>query len=84
MLPEMPTAPANTRAPRASRRIDEASLARWLREHIEGCSGDVAQVLQFKGGQSNPTYWVGTGDIGLVVRKKPPGKLLPSAHAVEP
>ena len=45
-------------------------------------------VLQFKGGQSNPTYWVGVegaeaGDVALVVRKKPPGKLLPSAHAVE-
>jgi aminoglycoside phosphotransferase (APT) family kinase protein len=40
-------------------------------------------VRQFKGGQSNPTYWVGAGDLQLVVRKKPPGDLLPSAHAVE-
>ncbi len=45
-------------------------------------------MTQFKGGQSNPTYWVGVegaegGDIELVLRKKPPGTLLPSAHAVE-
>lgn len=48
-------------------------------------------IRQFEGGQSNPTYWVGVegvaggapGEIELVVRKKPPGDLLPSAHAVE-
>lgn len=40
-------------------------------------------VRQFKHGQSNPTYFVGYGDRELVLRKKPPGKLLPSAHMVE-
>ncbi|KAJ8042838.1 Acyl-CoA dehydrogenase family member 10 [Holothuria leucospilota] len=40
-------------------------------------------VRQFKHGQSNPTYFVGYGDREMVLRKKPPGKLLPSAHMVE-
>ena len=82
------TSPPQTRPPRKAHEIDEAALARWLGEHVEGCEGGTARVLQFKGGQSNPTYWVGvegvTGrGLELVVRKKPPGELLPSAHAVE-
>lgn len=87
------TPPPNARPPRDAHRIDESRLGLWLGEHVEGCAGGKATVLQFKGGQSNPTYWVGveggTGSgapnegIALVVRKKPPGKLLPSAHAIE-
>ncbi|WP_437963752.1 phosphotransferase family protein [Sorangium sp. So ce260] len=82
------TPPTNTRAPREAHRLDEAALGRWLTEHVEGCAGGAVTVAQFKGGQSNPTYWVGVdggsgGDLELVLRKKPPGKLLPSAHAVE-
>ena len=82
------TPPDDTRPPREAHRIDEERLGAWLGEHVDGCSGGKATVLQFKGGQSNPTYWVGVegaeaGDVALVVRKKPPGKLLPSAHAVE-
>ena len=85
------TAPPQTRPRseiRAQHVLDEALLGRWLGEHIEGCRGGTVQVAQFKGGQSNPTYWVGVeggegGDVELVVRKKPPGDLLPSAHAVE-
>jgi aminoglycoside phosphotransferase (APT) family kinase protein len=85
------TAPPQTRAPEKTaeaHKLDAATLARWLGEHIEGCRGGTAIVRQFKGGQSNPTYWVGVegaeaGDLELVVRKKPPGELLPSAHAVE-
>jgi aminoglycoside phosphotransferase (APT) family kinase protein len=77
------TPPSNTRPPREAHRIDEASLGRWLGEHVPGGGGSPATVLQFKGGQSNPTYWVAAGDVALVVRKKPPGKLLPSAHAIE-
>ncbi|ETE71599.1 Acyl-CoA dehydrogenase family member 11 [Ophiophagus hannah] len=41
------------------------------------------ELQQFSHGQSNPTYYVRFGDHQLVLRKKPPGKLLPSAHAVE-
>jgi aminoglycoside phosphotransferase (APT) family kinase protein len=77
------TPPANTRPPREAHTIDEAKLGLWLQDHVEGCAGHVPTVLQFKGGQSNPTYWVGAGDVELVLRKKPPGKLLPSAHAIE-
>jgi aminoglycoside phosphotransferase (APT) family kinase protein len=81
------TPPANTRPPREAHLIDETNLGRWLGENVDGCAGGKAKVLQYKGGQSNPTYWVGVegpnGEIALVVRKKPPGKLLPSAHAVE-
>ena len=81
----MITPPPNARPPREAHQIDAAALAKWLGANVAGASDDVAatQVLQFKGGQSNPTYWVGSGALALVVRKKPPGKLLPSAHAVE-
>jgi aminoglycoside phosphotransferase (APT) family kinase protein len=77
------TPPANTRPPRAAHAIDEAALGRWLGAHVEGAPDSPATVRQFKGGQSNPTYWVASGDLALVLRKKPPGELLPSAHAVE-
>ena len=77
------TPPPNTRPPRDAHRLDEAALGKWLGEHVPGCSAGPATLLQFKGGQSNPTYWVASGESALVLRKKPPGKLLPSAHAVE-
>ena len=63
-------------------RIDEAALAGWLQEHVEGYRGPL-EVRQFKGGQSNPTYQLVTPDKQYVLRRKPPGKLLPSAHAVD-
>lgn len=78
-------APDNTRPPRKAHEIDEAALGRWIAANVPGCAGGTATAIvkQFKGGQSNPTYWVGMNDVALVVRKKPPGDLLPSAHAVE-
>jgi len=63
-------------------RIDEASLERWLRSNVEGFAGPL-EVRQFKGGQSNPTYQLVTPGQTYVLRRKPPGKLLPSAHAVD-
>lgn len=63
-------------------RIDEISLDRWMREHVEGYAGPLT-VLQFKGGQSNPTYRLDTSGRSYVMRRKPLGKLLPSAHAVD-
>ena len=53
-----------------------------MREHVEGYQGPLT-VLQFKGGQSNPTYRLDTPGRSYVMRRKPFGKLLPSAHAVD-
>ena len=63
-------------------RIDEVRLDGWMREHVEGYQGPLT-VLQFKGGQSNPTYRLDTPGRSYVMRRKPFGKLLPSAHAVD-
>ncbi len=63
-------------------RFDVTSLERYLREHVEGFSGKL-DVEQFKGGQSNPTFMLKAGERRYVLRRKPPGKLLPSAHAVD-
>jgi len=57
-------------------------VERWLRDHVPGYAGPLT-VEQFKGGQSNPTYKLVTPDRSYVLRRKPPGKLLPGAHAVE-
>jgi aminoglycoside phosphotransferase (APT) family kinase protein len=62
--------------------FDEAGLAAFLRERVAPFSGAL-RVEQFQGGQSNPTYRVIAGDRRYVLRRKPPGKLLPSAHAVD-
>lgn len=63
-------------------RFDEAGLADWIADNVEGFEGTIT-VEQFKGGQSNPTYRIRAGDRSFVLRRKPPGKLLPGAHAVE-
>lgn len=63
-------------------RFDEGALAGYLREHLP-MMGDTFVVRQFQGGQSNPTFLLETGGRRYVLRKKPPGKVLPSAHMVE-
>lgn len=63
-------------------RFDVGRLEAYLRDQIAGFVGPVA-VSQFKGGQSNPTYLVQTPPRRYALRRKPPGKLLPSAHAVD-
>jgi aminoglycoside phosphotransferase (APT) family kinase protein len=63
-------------------RFDFASLERYMQSHVEGFSGKL-EVEQFKGGQSNPTFLLRAGGKSYVLRRKPPGKLLPSAHAVD-
>ncbi len=63
-------------------RVDEARLDRWMADHVDGYQGPLT-VLQFKGGQSNPTYRLNTPNRSYVMRRKPFGKLLPSAHAVD-
>ena len=62
-------------------RLDEARLAEYLEQHnlLDGA----LKVRQFQGGQSNPTYLLQSGDREYVLRKKPPGKVLPSAHQVD-
>jgi aminoglycoside phosphotransferase (APT) family kinase protein len=62
--------------------FDTARLETHLARHIPGFAGPM-QVRQFKGGQSNPTYFIETPARKYVLRRKPPGKLLPSAHAVD-
>jgi aminoglycoside phosphotransferase (APT) family kinase protein len=62
--------------------FDAARLAAWMKERLPSFEGSL-EVAQFKGGQSNPTYFVTAGMQRYVLRRKPPGKLLPSAHAVE-
>ncbi|MBO6796369.1 phosphotransferase [Maricaulis sp.] len=62
--------------------FDEGQLTEWMQAHVDGFSGPLT-VSQFKGGQSNPTYKLDTPGKSYVLRRKPPGKLLPSAHAVD-
>ena len=62
--------------------FDEARLAAWMAEQVEDYEGPLT-VSQFRGGQSNPTYKLETPGHSYVLRRKPPGKLLPSAHAVD-
>jgi aminoglycoside phosphotransferase (APT) family kinase protein len=58
------------------------ALAQWCEQAIDGFSGPLT-VSQFKGGQSNPTYAVAARSGDYVLRRKPPGKLLASAHAID-
>ena len=63
-------------------RFDPVRLEHYLAAHAKGFAGPLT-VRQFKGGQSNPTYLLETPQRAYVLRRKPPGKLLPSAHAVD-
>ena len=66
---------------RAAHRFDEGALASFLDARL---GGKVAlRVAQFEGGQANPTFLLERGGERLVLRKKPPGRLLPSAHQVD-
>jgi aminoglycoside phosphotransferase (APT) family kinase protein len=73
---------SGTKEVAASLRFDGARLAAYLESKVPGFRGPLA-VRQFKGGQSNPTYFLETLQRCFVLRRKPPGKLLPSAHAVD-
>jgi aminoglycoside phosphotransferase (APT) family kinase protein len=63
-------------------RFDEAALVRYLRDRLPGFEGAI-EIRQFALGQSNPTFHVRTPAGEYVLRKKPAGELLPSAHAVD-
>ncbi len=63
-------------------RFDIVKLQAYMASHIEGFRGTI-EVEQFKGGQSNPTFLLKAGGKSYVMRRKPPGELLKSAHAVD-
>ena len=63
-------------------RIDPVTLGRYLARHIDGDWTRLG-IRQFQGGQSNPTYRLDTGTARYVLRKQPPGILLPKAHQID-
>ncbi|KAJ0401737.1 hypothetical protein P43SY_003058 [Pythium insidiosum] len=76
----MPTPALHVRAP-----IDAAALEAFIHASLGAFHGAVAEIRQFDHGQSNPTYLISMAASGArwVLRKKPHGPILPSAHAVE-
>jgi len=66
----------------STQQLDTASLEKYLEQHIPGFSGPVS-AEKFAGGQSNPTFRLSAGGKSYVLRRKPPGELLKSAHAVD-
>ena len=67
---------------RAGLGFDEGRLGEWMTANVDGFRGPLT-VRQFNGGQSNPTYRLETPGQTYVLRRKPPGQLLKSAHAVD-
>jgi aminoglycoside phosphotransferase (APT) family kinase protein len=63
-------------------RLDLDRLSAWMRDHVGGFEGPL-DYAKFAGGQSNPTYRLDTPGRSYVLRRKPFGPILPSAHAVE-
>lgn len=63
--------------------LDPDALHRWLKEHVADYEGPVTELRQFKGGQSNPTYQISTASSAYVLRARPRGNLLKTAHAVD-
>ena len=73
---------SGTREVRKAHEFDVSRLEEYMSSHVESFQGPL-RVSQFKGGQSNPTYLLETSTARYVLRRKPPGKLLKSAHAVD-
>jgi aminoglycoside phosphotransferase (APT) family kinase protein len=67
---------------RPAHRFDEAALSAYLARHLPQLARGL-EVAQFEGGQSNPTFLLSAGGARAVLRKKPPGVLLQSAHQVD-
>ena len=76
------TAFVGTVAPEGADRLDEAKLTAWMEANVAGFRGPL-ELTKFKGGQSNPTYRIDSPTGRYVLRRKPFGPLLPSAHAVD-
>ena len=68
--------------PEGADKLDEAKLSAWLEANVAGYQGPM-KLTKFKGGQSNPTYKIAAASGNYVLRRKPFGPLLPSAHAVD-
>ena len=73
---------SGTVAPEGADVLDEAKLTQWMEANVEGFEGPLTQS-KFAGGQSNPTYKISAPSGNYVLRRKPFGPLLPSAHAVD-
>lgn len=73
---------SGTAPPEGADRLDEARLDDWMRRNVPGFAGPMT-LAKFRGGQSNPTYRIDTPGQSYVLRRKPFGALLPSAHAVD-
>lgn len=73
---------SGTREVHEAHQFDSGRLEDHLKQHVDGFTGPLT-VRQFKGGQSNPTYLLEASSGRYVMRRKPPGKLLKSAHAVD-
>src|SRR6516164_3438613 len=73
---------SGTKAVTPALAFDVGRLETYLAAHLPDFETPLA-VCRFKGGQSNPTYLLETPARRYVLRRKPPGKLLPSAHAVD-
>ncbi len=73
---------SGTVAPEGADILDEARLTEWMEANVEGFKGPLRQG-KFAGGQSNPTYRIDSPSGSYVLRRKPFGQLLPSAHAVD-
>ena len=69
-------------AVREAHKFDETALENYLQQNVQGFAGPLT-VRQFEGGQSNPTFQLITPSQTYVLRKQPPGELLPSAHQVD-
>lgn len=67
---------------RPHHQIDNGALAAYMAANVDGFAGPLT-VRQFQGGMSNPTYILETPATRYVMRKKPPGELLKSAHQVD-
>ncbi|NNE51775.1 MAG: phosphotransferase family protein [Sulfitobacter sp.] len=65
-----------------TQKLDEAAVASYLKDHLPGFAGPM-EVTKFQTGQSNPTFLLATPAKNYVLRRKPPGVLLKSAHAVD-
>lgn len=79
---EVADANSGTSDVRAGFELDEAALTKWMETNVANFAGPL-RIEQFKGGQSNPTYKLITPRRNYVLRRKPPGKLLPGAHAID-